>query len=311
MASGRQGLIGIGKETAFGTPVPATVFFNGTESLSETRARLREAMTFGSRALQPADAGRLRINGNIDGMHARPGGLGHLLRAALGEPVTTGASTPYTHSFKPAAAKFSADAALPSYSITVKRSASVIHQYAGAQLNTLTLNQPMDGALEVSSAWIAKGVADVAAPTLVQETAGRLRYNQLVVTRGGAAFTLLESVGITINNNLEVEELLDGTHEITGTDFGDSQIAISLSATFRDTLAYADFKANTTAAWSFKWTSGADSLEIKVPKLNIDTWGAPISGPGRMTVSATGQAEYDSVAGHGLEVILINSTATY
>lgn len=310
MPSGRQGSIGLGKETTFGTHVAPTVFFNGTESLSEERARLREPITFGSRALQPADAGRLRINGNISGIHARPGNLGHLLRAALGAPATSG-SGPYTHVFVPAAAKFSAEAALPPYSITVKRSPTVIHRYTGAQLNSLTLNQPMDDALSIDTSWIAKGVSDQSDTTQALETAARLRFAQLEVTRGGSPFTLLENVAITINNNLEVEELLDGTHEIAGTDFGDSQIAITLGATFRDALSYADFKANTTAAWVFKWTSGPDSLEIKIPKLNIDSWGAPISGPGRMSVSCSGQAEYDSVTGYGIEVTLINTVTAY
>lgn len=311
MASGRQGSIGLGKETTFGTAVPPTIFFNGTESLSEERGRLREPITFGSRELQPADAGRLRISGSIDGIHARPANLGHLLRAALGAPTTTGAG-PYTHVFTPSKAKFSDAAALPPYTITVKRNSGVIHRYSGGQLNTLTLNQPADNALSINTAWIAQGVANVADTLLVQEQNPRFRFAQLEVTRAGTPFTLLESVGFTITNNLEVEELLDGTYVIAGTDFGDSQISLNLTATFRDSLSYADFVANTTAAWTFKWTIDPDTtLEIKIPRLNIDSWGAPISGPGRMSVSCTGQAEFDAVAGHGLEIELVNNTPSY
>src|SRR5690606_21973494 len=99
MSSGRQGSIGIGKETTWGTAVAPSVFYNATESITEERGRLRESMNFGTRSRQPADAGRLRITGAMDGMHARPEGIGHLLRAALGAPQTTGASAPYTHEF--------------------------------------------------------------------------------------------------------------------------------------------------------------------------------------------------------------------
>lgn len=310
MASGRQGSIGLGAEATFGTAVPPTAFFNGTESITEERARLREPITFGSRALQPADAGRLRISGSLEGMHARPAGLGHLLRAALGEPETAGAG-PYVHTFTPASAKFSEVAALPPYSISVRRRSGLIHRYSGGQLNSLTLNQARDAALVVTSSWIAKGVSEVADTEMVQETAPRFRFGQFTVERDGEPFDLLEDFSITIANNLETEELLDGTDEIAGTDFGDSQISLSITATFRDSLNYADFKNNTTKPWTFKWTVGADSLELIIPRFNIDSWSAPIRGPGRMTVAAGGQAEFDAVAGHGFQAILTNTQESY
>lgn len=311
MASGRQGSIGIGKESAWGTSVAPTHFFNGTESISEDRGRLREAITFGSRALQPADAGRLRISGAINGMHARPVGIGHLLRAALGAPATTGTGTPYTHTFVPAATKFSAAAALPPYSITAKRG-SMIHRYSGAQLNRLSLSQPKDDALQLDTDWIAKGVADVTDTVLTQEAGQRFRFQHLSVKRDAATFDTLESLGITIENNLETEELLNGSDEISGTDFGDSAINVEMTMSFQNVADYADFKANTTRPWEFTWTLNANtSLAIKIPRLNISAFSAPISGPGRITASVSGQGEFDAVAGHGIQVVLKNDTATY
>lgn len=311
MASGRGGSIGIGKETAWGTAVAPTAFYNGTESIQEERGRLRESISFGSRALQPADAGRLRITGAVSGVHARPVGLGHLLRAVLGAPVTTGASTPYTHTFVPATTKFSAAAALPPYSITTKRG-SLIHRYSGGQLNRLTLNQPKDDALVLDMDWIAKGVADVADTTLVQEQGTRFRFQHLGVERNAVAFPTLESLGITIDNGLETEELLNESDEISGTDFGDSQISIDMTMSFQNLADYADFKANTVRPWEFAWVIDANtSLTVTVPRLNISSFSAPISGPGRLTASVAGQAEFDAAAGYGVQVVLKNSQATY
>lgn len=312
MAAGRQGSIGIGKETAWGTSVVPTHFYNGTESLSEERGRLREGMTFGSRAVQPADAGRLRITGGINGMHARPIGLGHLLRAALGAPATTGSAAPYTHTFKPASAKFSAQAALPPYSVTVKRDTGFIHRYSGGQLNRLTLSQAKDDALAVDTEWIAKGVADATDTTLVQEAGQRFRFQHLAVKRATVAFPTLESLTVAILNNLETEELLNESDEISGVDLGDSQITVDMTMSFQNVTAYADFKANATRAWEFVWTIDAgNSLVITVPRLNISSFSAPIGGPGRLTASVSGEAEFDATAGYGLQAVLKNSQASY
>jgi hypothetical protein len=311
MASGRQGSIGIGKETSFGTGVVPTAFFNATEGISEERGRLREAMNFGTRARQPADAGRLRISGPVSGLHARPANIGHLFRAALGAPVTTGSDAPYSHVFKPVATKFSTEAALPPYSLTVKRSASVIHRYAGGQLNRLVLNQPMDGALSIDTDWIAKSVSAESDTTMALEQGNRFLFKQLAVERDSSAWNYLESLTLTIDNALEIEEVLNESDEISATDFGDSNITVAMTSSFRDALAYADFKDNDPQAWEFEWTNGSAILTIVIPQLNIETWGAPIGGPGRMSVSCQGVAEFNTSAGYEMQVTLVNATASY
>lgn len=310
MISGRQRYIGLGPEATFGVAVPPEVFFNGSESLTETRARLREPLVFGTRFQPAADAGRLRISGGIEGIHGRPNGIGHLLRAALGVPVTSGAA-PYVHTFEPGNANFSPVAALPPYSIEVRRGPGMIQRYAGAQLNQLTLSQSRDDALVISTDWIAKGVASATEATLVHEAGQRFRFAQLSVKRDAAAYKLLEELTVTINNALETEELLDGTDEIAGTAFGDASITIAMTYTFDTPDDYDDFVANVTRPWSFQWDVGPASLELVVPKLNISEWSSPTTGPGRMNVRVSGVAEFDPVAGHNLQAILTNTQATY
>lgn len=313
MATGIQGYIGIGKETDWGTAVASSTFVSATESISEERARLREPMTFGTRSTLPAIEGRTRITGGISGLHARPDLLGVFLRAALGAPATTG-SGPYEHVFTPKTAKHAADAALPPYSVTVQRG-TLRHRYAGGQLNQLTLNQAADEALTLDSEWIFKSVADVgSAETIALETNRRFIFRDLAVTKGGSPFAFLESLTLAIANNLEPEETLNGTREISSVDFNEKlAITANMTLTFRDATTYADFKSATTDEWEFKWTSpdSGPVLTIAIPKLQLDSWGAPISGPGRMTVDVTATAEYDSSEGHEIEVTLENSIATY
>lgn len=313
MSSGRLGSIGIGKETTWGTAVAPTVFFNATESITEERARLREGMNFGTRSRQPADEGRLRIRGSINGIHARPASLGHLLRAALGAPQTTGnAPGPYTHVFKPAASMFAAGVALPPYSVTVKRgNTNAIHRYDGGQLNRLVLNQPVDDALVVDTDWLFKGVSAESDTLMALETAPRFRFHQLAVELGGNSWDALRSFRLTIDNALDPEETLNGQKTISGVHFGDSVISAEVTAVFKAKELYDEFVANTTLALTLTWTNGTDELEIDLPRLNVESWQAPISGPGRMEVTANLVAEFDAVKGYDLEVTLTNGTATY
>jgi hypothetical protein len=313
--NGTQGAIGIGKETNWGTAVASTRHFSGRESISEERGRLREPFVFGSRATQPADPGRVRIRGGITEIQARPQGLGDLLRAALGVPVSAviGATTYYTHTFTPGADKFSAEAALPPYSTTAKRG-GLVHRYGGGQMNSLTLRQARDGLLLVDTDWLFKSVASAGSEVLALESGSKFRYSHLAVTKGGSAFGFLEDLQLQIQNNLEPEETLNGSDEISAVDWSDVRaITATMTLSFRDETTYAAFRDATTAAWAFKWTITAAQreLEIKLPKLQIETWGAPIPGPGRMTVNVTARAEYDSSAGHDLQAILTNDLSAY
>lgn len=310
MSTGRQGSIGIGAEATWGTAVPPTAFFNATESITENRGRLREGMNFGTRARQPADEGRLRISGAINGIHARPENLGHLLRAALGAPQTSGAG-PFEHVFKPATAKFSAEAALPPYSVTVKRNPSSIHRYSGGQLNRLVLNQPVDDALQIDTDWLFKGVSAESDTVLALEQNPRFRFHQLATQLGGSPWSALQSIRLTIDNALDPEETLNGQREISGTDFGDSNISAEITAVFKAKELYDEFVANQTLELVLTWTNGTNVLEISLPRLNIESWSAPIGGPGRMQVTANCVAEFDALAGHELQVTLTNDVESY
>lgn len=310
--SGLRGSIGIGKEATWGTPVASSRFYAATESISEERTRLREPMTFGNRATPAADAGRVNFRGAINGIHARPATLGELLRAATAAPATTGAAAPYTHVFTPVVAKFSDVAALPPYSATVKRKSGLTHRYAGGQLNGLTFRQALNEALAIDTDWLFKSVSTVADEAVTLDTTARALFKHLAITKGGAAFNLVEDLTINLQNNLEPEVVLDGGDTIAAVDFSDKLNAtVSMTLSFRDAATYGEFVANTTDAWVFTWTVGAHSFKISIPKLNLSSWGAPISGPGRMTISVEGTAEFDATAGHEIQATLVNAVAAY
>lgn len=313
MIAGRQRSIGIGREVTWGTAVAPATFYSGTESIEEERGRLREEMVFGSRSQLTADPGRLRIRGGINGIHARLDGIGHLLRAALGAPTVTGTNPNFVHTFVPSVTPFSADAALPPYSITVRRGGTMIHRYAGGQCSRLSLRQERDGILMVDSDWLARGVSNVADTTMVLESSTRLRYRHLAVNRAATPFLNVESLTINIDNGLETEEVFNQSDEISAVGFGgNSMVEVEMTLRFETAHSYADFSANTVNAWSFVWTLAANrTLTIEMPQLNISRWSSPTANAGRLTITVGGVAEFAPGAGHDLRVILANGFANY
>lgn len=312
--NGFQGLIGLGKESTWGVGVAASQFYNATESITEERPQLREPMTFGTRAVQPGEQGRLKVAGSINGFHARPAGIGHILRAALGVPTSSGVAAPYTHVFVPAATEWSSNAPLPAYSATVKRGSQTL-RYSGGQCNKATFKQSKDGMLEVDTDWMFKDVAPVAAPVLAADNTTRFRFLHLSIQRAAIDYDFVEDLQISIENNLAVEELFDQTNGASAFVYdGMQQTSIQMTLTFRDLATYDDFRDSTPRPWTFEWAIDANAnLKFSIPRLKIDRWGAPISGPNKLTITVQGVAEFDSVAGHALEATLINSVvgATY
>lgn len=311
--TGVDAKIGIGAETTWGTGVVSQRHFVARDGITDERGRLRDAMTFGTRSTLPADPGRVRITGSLNDIPGRPETLGALLRAALGAPVTTGGPGPYTHTYTPKTAKHSSVAALPPYSINIKRRSDLIDRITGAQLNQLELRQPADDVLLCNTDWIGKGIAAGTDETLALDVGTRFRYKHLAVTKSNVAFPYLTDLTLTINNNLDPEEVLDGSDEIASVDFGDKLlITAAMTLTFRDKSLVDEYRAGTSDDWGFVWTlDGNTSLDIAIPRLSIDSASAPIDGPGRVTLSVTGTAEYDAVAGHEIEIALKNSVATY
>ena len=305
--------IGIGQETTWGTGVASSEFFQSADvSINEDYARLRDPMQRGVRGLPTADSGRLTITGGLSNLLVRPDQAGNLLRGILGDPTDAG-SGPYTHTYVEALTKFSTEAALPPYSLTVDYDGTDIRRYNGGQMNQLTLSHDASSRLVAAADFIFKGVAVVSSETPSYETNKPFKFNQLSITRAGSAFDYAESVSITINNNLLGVPLLNASNEIACVEFNDAisvQVAMTIDAKDSTTL-YGDMKNNTVNEWVFTWDDGTDSLVFTFPQLNVLVPNKPISGAGRQTFAATGTAEYNASAGHSVEAVLTNSIATY
>lgn len=312
MDQGRYGHIGFGEETTWATGVAPTVFLPGTEDLSPERARLTIDQPHASRFELPSKAGRLLIQGKNTSDHPLyTDAIGLILKALFGQVTTTGTAAPYTHTFTPLSGPLTANNALPGISAQVTAGGRT-KRFVGGQVGTFALNQPKDNFATFNLGWTFKDVDNTAtAATPAIPTDDVFAFRHLAITRDAVAVTTVEELTINIDNQLEAEELLDGTDTVAAVGFGGLVATVDLTLAFRDTNAYTQFYNDTASAWEFTWTIGTNTLKFSFPRAVVSTFSDPLSGPGRLTATAQLQAEYDATSGYSVQAVLTNGTASY
>ena len=255
MATGSESVVVLSPELFYGERVqtdPDLVYLACTADVTEERDLLQDPIVFGTLAPLPGDLGRRRVRARLGGIQARPGVLGHFLRAAFGQKWYDGAEvvgrrftagtamTPNTHRFIPGSFPFSAEAPLPPYTLYVRQGATganpgdsldsqLLRVMIGSQLTSLTFRQGIDGSADFDAEFIgseveSEGPTDRAAGTVLAgipafdaaagvPTEGRFLYRHLGVTRDSVTpYAYVEQVELSISNNLEYEFAFDRTN---------------------------------------------------------------------------------------------------
>lgn len=140
--TGKLTHLGFAKEVVFGTPVGATTYLKySSESLTKSIEDLMEASLNARRDEGDSYEGLGAIAG--DSVHeVHPAGLGHLLRAALGAPVTTDLTGSYKHVYTPLAgrnrATGTAIATTNGSQITVTGTPYIASEHVGRWVHVIT-----------------------------------------------------------------------------------------------------------------------------------------------------------------------------
>jgi len=308
---GALSFLGLGRETAWNTPVAASAFFPfSSESLKVSIEPIAEAQIRGILDQSPRYKGLITIGGSFSGP-VYPSLIGHLLRAALGAPTTTGTG-PYTHTFNPTQGRFSNSAALPPYSITVGRDGA-IERYSGCVCQSLSFSFAKGGMLTFEAQWIGASYDYPGAPTVALPTDTPFTLDALV-QRNGVAFGSLQDISIAINNNIEGVRTINNNGGIISRVAwnGMRTIEVSGTADFDNNTLYNDFLAFGDTPWLFEWSQGANTrLTLTFPAMkNLD--GSPnVGGEGRITLPFSLSAEYDFATGGAMQAVLVNNVASY
>jgi len=219
------------------------------------------------------------------------------LQLAFGTPVTTGASSPYTHTYK-------AGNGRPSFTLEhrfTELGTAKYFQYTGCKISSMSISAGSDG--ELIATFDVIGAVETIASTSFDASPttlslARLKNSHLTLKEGGSAIANAKMVDFNINFNLDTRNyviagggvlgsLPDGVYSVTG----------NMNALFEDTALLAKAIAGTESSIELTFTGAATSiLVIDFNELKYSPNSPGIDGPQGIAISLPFSAYYDNDA---------------
>ncbi|WP_035430862.1 phage tail tube protein [Bacillus sp. UNC322MFChir4.1] len=320
MPYGSLSHIGLGKETAWGTPVAATDYIRfASEGITEEIEQVISENITGVFDEGATYEGAHNISGDIS-FDVYPNMLGHMLRSAFGAPTTTTVTAGvYQHVFTPLQSNFSNVCALPSYTLEVNRDLEQAFQYAGAVVNELTLNFGTDNKIMQGSASIlARKLALITKTVPSLEATNPFLWNQATITLDGTVNKDVTTIEFGISNELEARGSLDGTREVSRIlRNGVRTFPVKFSAELQNMTDYNKFRAQNEVPLKIELVGGVISgannykLTVEIPKFRFAAYPINVDGAGSLIAQVDGSAKYDQTSTFAMKITLVNSKASY
>tara|TARA_R110002012_G_scaffold40547_8_gene111685 strand:+ start:1623 stop:2564 length:942 start_codon:yes stop_codon:yes gene_type:complete len=310
-AQGARAQMALAFEADYGTP-PETGFFKmpfASATLGAEQPLLEsELLGYGRDPLAPIkDA--LTSDGDvvvpIDAI-----GFGYWLKAAFGDPATTGAEAPYTHEFR------SGSWTLPSLAIEIGMpEVPRFAMYTGCVVDQLSWQMQRSGLLTASVSLIAQGETPVAATgagTPTEIALQRFGHFNGSIRRDGVALGNVVSTQITYGNNLDRIETIRADGKIDGADPSMAMLSGSMEVRFADTTLMDQAINGTTCALEFAYSlPTGESLTFTMHSVYLPRPRVEIGGPQGVQATFDWQAAKDAVTGRMCTVTLINGMEVY
>lgn len=298
-------------ETTYGTPPSGNYIkfpFVSSELGSEQGLIASDLLGQGRDPAQPI-RDVIKVTGNV----AVPVDLrnfGHWLKCLLDDPVTTGSSAPYTHTYK------SGSSSLPSLSVEVGMpDIPAYFMNAGVRLDSMQLTFSRSGAASATLACIAQGEErDTSSGGGTPTTAVLTRFNQFQgsVKKDGTQLGNVTGAQLTYSNNLATIETIRSDGKIDGADPTIAALTGNIAVRFADTALIDAATDNTPIELEFAYTIDAsNSLVFTAHEVYLPKPKTAITGPGGVEATFDWQAALNSTAGCMLTVVLKNDVATY
>lgn len=266
-------------------------------------------------------AGNIDVTGTIK-TEVSPTHVWWWLKHILGAPTTSGASAPYTHTYRPTS--------LPVGFICEKNwipagISSKVEQFLGCRINDATFDFPQEGAVTLSCS--VNGAKYTIASTPLDASLNDPGHTgwfapDVTLNIGGSASLICKSASIKIANNLATDRYCIGTGgERVDMPEGFADCSGSVTAIVDTTLfsAFIDkAQARTDTALSLVCTSGTgtgasagnEKLTLTLDHALIQLTSAPISSPAGMEVSFDFKSYKSGATDKGLVATLLSPIAT-
>jgi len=322
MAEGRLAHIGIGKETAWGTPVAAEDYVRFvSESLVEETEEVTQEVIRATRDHPDSKLGLISVAGNIE-LEVYPSTIGYFLRSIFGDPTSqlVGTSSAYQHEFVPSDTPFSDDCAGWPYTLEIYRDLDQADQYAGCVVNTLSFSFGVgQKILRATAGIIGKERTSISktSPSFADEDV--FTWDQATIQIGVDQNNNLESLEFSFEAGLEAIPLINGTKrvgKIVPFDFRTGSGTLTFGVV-DDHTEYDKYIGWTTQAMQIKFEGAVIedtykyTLQFDFPKVLYRSYPINVSGSGRLTVAADVKFESDMTSGYMVKVTLINTKTSY
>ncbi|MEZ5726355.1 MAG: phage tail tube protein [Paracoccaceae bacterium] len=235
--------------------------------------------------------------------------FGFWLKAAFGEPVTTGTG-PWTHEFRTGAWT------LPSLSIETGMPEVPRHAvYSGCVLDQLSWQMQRSGLLTATTRLVAQGetvstVSSAGTPAPIDLK--RFGHFNGSITRNGAALGNVVSAQISYANNLDRIETIRADGRIDGADPSIAALTGSIEVRFADSTLVTQAIDGEACALEFSYALPAgESFAFTVHAVYLPRPRIEISGPQGVQATFDWQAARDSTLGRMCTATLINDREEY
>ena len=266
-------------------------------------------------------AGNIDVTGTIK-TEVSPTHVWWWLKHILGAPTTSGASAPYTHTYRPTS--------LPVGFICEKNwipagISSKVEQFLGCRINDATFDFPQEGAVTLSCS--VNGAKYTIASTPLDASLNDPGHTgwfapDVTLKIAGASSLICKSASIKIANNLATDRYCLGTGgERVDMPEGFADCTGSVTAIV-DTTLFSGFidKANSRTDTTLELicssgtgtgaSAGNENLSIKLDHALIQLTSAPISSPNGMEVSFDFKSYKSGGTDKGLLAVLLSPIAT-
>lgn len=317
MGYGFMGHIGLAKEATWGSGVAATDFIEALSAdLSVSIDRFDYKSIIGSSGEPDSTPGLRRVSGSIR-TSAHPVSVGHLLKSALQtKSLTTVVSgILFTNDFFTTVADFSTDTPLQPYSIENYLDVTTSARFTGCVVNELSLTFEPNNAVMVEASFIGRSssVCSKSVPVYPGSPSQPFTFDTVSLSLAGAGTTLIETLTVTINNNLEGIGALNQSFDIAKIrKTGHQMVNLRGRFDFVDMVDYNRFLNNTEMALLVS-TTKANSFQmvVSIPRMVYTAF--PLANPGRdrITVDFEGKGFVHQGSGHAIKISLTTTNSTY
>ena len=309
-AQGARAQMALAFETTYGTP-PASGYtrapFASTSLGAEQPLLSSELLGYGRDPLAPIKDAVTADGDVVVPLDAEA--FGFWLKAAFGEPITTGAG-PWTHEFR------SGSWTLPSMAIeTAMPEVPRYAMYSGCVLDQLSWSMQRSGLLTATARLVAQGEtvgATTAAGTPAELALKRFGHFNGAITRNGAALGNVVSAEIAYANGLDRIETLRADGRIDGADPGMAALTGRVEVRFADQVLVNQAISGDPCELEFAYAlPSGESFTVTAHAVYLPRPRIEIAGPQGVQATFDWQAARDSVVGRMCTATLVNDRETY